>query len=251
MHRFYLPPEACRRTALVLGGSEAHHALRVLRLRANESVVVLDGAGGEYHCAVTALQRREVELAVTRRNSVPPLPYQLTLAQALPKGKLMETIIQKATELGVHRIVPLLSDRVVTQLDDERAETRLEKWRATAIEAVKQCGSAWLPRIEPAVTPAAWLSHGEKFDLTFIGSLQPDARHPREWLRRFREQHGRAPVSVCVWVGPEGDFTAAELRAAQDAGARPITLGRLVMRCDTAAVSCLAVLNSELQWAEH
>jgi 16S rRNA (uracil1498-N3)-methyltransferase len=168
--------------------------------------------------------------------------------QAIPKGRIIESIIQKAAELGAARIVPLLSERVVAQLDEESAESKAEKWRQTAVEAIKQCGSAWLPQVDLPVTPKAFLARGETFDLSLIGSLQNDGRHPRNYVESFCTNHGRLPQSVCVWVGPEGDFTPAELIAAKSAGALPITLGRLVLRSETAAVYCLAVLNYELQW---
>lgn len=248
MHRFYLPPAQCQAPELKLTGREAHHALNVLRVRRGERVVVLDGAGGEWLCEVRAPGRDELKLVVLQRNTMPPLPCRLTLLQAIPKGKIIETIIQKAAELGAARIVPLLSERVVAQLDEESAESKAEKWRQTAVEAIKQCGSTWLPQVDPSLTPRAFLARGEKFDLALIASLQSDSRHPREYVESFYADHGRLPKSVCIWVGPEGDFTPAEMNAARSAGALPITLGRLVLRSETAATYCLAVLNYELQW---
>jgi 16S rRNA (uracil1498-N3)-methyltransferase len=247
LHRFYLNPEHCHDTTLVLTGREAHHGLNVLRLRAGERVTVLDGVGHEYLCEVQELNRDSVRLAVRQKNSISALPFQVTLLQAIPKGKLFEAIVQKATELGVSRIVPLLSERVVTHLDDERAEHKVDKWRAVAIEAIKQCGSAWLPQMDPPASPQAFLSQNDKFDLMLVASLQDDRRHPREWFRKFEADMGRLPGSVGVWVGPEGDFTPAELNAIKAGGAWPISLGRLVLRSETAAVYCLSILNYELQ----
>ncbi len=247
MHRFYLPPEECQTATLILEHREAHHGLHVLRLRRGERVAVLDGAGHEYLCEAQELDREAIRLEVLQKNSIAPLPYQLTLLQAVPKGKLMETIIQKATELGVHRIVPLLSERVVTHLDEESSEHKVDKWRATAIEAIKQCGNPWLPQIEAPLAPKAFLARNEHFDLALIASLQPGSRHPRELFRAFHAERGRLPQAVGVWVGPEGDFTPAEMNAAKSAGALPITLGRLVLRSETAAIYCLSILNYELQ----
>ena len=164
----------------------------------------------------------------------------------MPKGKLIESIIQKATELGASRIVPLLSERVVTHLRGKQTR-KTDKWQLVAIEAIKQCGSAWLPKVEPLVTPVQFLVRQEKFDLALIASLQSGARHPREYFRDFLAQQGRAPKSLCVWIGPEGDFTPAEVASIQAAGTLPITLGRLVLRTETAAIYCLSVLNYELQ----
>lgn len=246
MHRFYLPPEQCRDNTLVLAEREAHHALNVLRVRAGERVVVLDGAGQELLCEAKE-PGEELRLNVAQRNRVLPLPFQITLLQAIPKGKIMESIIQKATELGVHRIVPLLSDRVVTQLDEESGPARAEKWRQTAIEALKQCGSAWLPQVDAPVSPKAILAQGDRYELPLIASLQNDSRNPREYFKRFHAEQNRLPKTVCVWIGPEGDFTPAEMNAAKSAGMLPITLGRLVLRSETAAIYSLSVLNYELQ----
>jgi 16S rRNA (uracil1498-N3)-methyltransferase len=247
MHRFYLPPAQCQDKHLILTEGEAHHAVNVLRVRHGERLMVLDGAGQELLCEVDKPDHGKLKLTVVQRNAVPPLPYQITLLQAIPKGKIFESIIQKAVELGAHRIVPLLSDRVTTQLDDESAATKVEKWRLTAIEAIKQCGSAWLPQIEAPLTPKAYLARNEKFELPLIASLQSDCRHPREYFKTFFAEKKRLPKTVCVWVGPEGDFTPAEMSAVKSAGMLPITLGRLVLRSETAAIYSLSVLNYELQ----
>lgn len=232
---------------MALSGDEGHHAARVLRLRRGDAVTVLDGAGGELACVVAEVAGSRVRLEVTARRTVPPPPFRITLLQALPKGKLFESVVQKATELGVDRIVPLLSERVVAQLDDRKAASRQAEWQQVAVEACKQCGQAWLPRVEAPVTPAAFLARGERFDLPLVASLQPGSRSPRRWFEEYRARAGVRPVSVSVWVGPEGDFTAAEVAAIVAGGARPITLGPLVLRVETAAVYCLSVLNYELR----
>ena len=247
MHRFFLPPPECRGDALSLTGGEAHHALHVLRLRRGEMVIVLDGAGSELICEVRGSGRDAVQLAVSKRSSVPPPAGRITLLQAVPKGKTIETIIQKATELGASRVVPLLSERVAVRLDASAAVQKAEKWQGIAIEAIKQCGQPWLPKIEAPVTPEEFLARREVFDLALIASLQPGARHPREYFQAFRAEHGRWPGSLGVWVGPEGDFTNTEVAAAIGQGARPISLGPLVLRSETAALYCLSILNYELQ----
>jgi 16S rRNA (uracil1498-N3)-methyltransferase len=250
MHRFYLPAERSRGDSLALTGREAHHAAHVLRVRRGERVAVLNGAGQELRCEVGAAARDRVDLAVIERREALPREFSVTLLQAIPKGKTIEAIIEKATELGAARIVPLLSERVVVQLDAASAAAKLEKWHWVAVDAIKQCGTPWLPRIEPPTTPREFLGRREPFDLPLVASLQPGSRHPREYFGRFKEQHGRPPASVCVWVGPEGDFTAGEVRAMECAGARPMTLGPLVLRSETAAVYCLSVISYELRSSE-
>lgn len=249
MHRFYLPPERCTGTALRLDEREAHHALHVLRVKRGEPVVVLDGVGHEFLCEIANCSPKNVTLSVKQKNVVPPPRCPITLLQAVPKGKIIESIIQKSVELGAHRIVPLLTDRVVTELGEKDKANKQVKWQQVAIEAIKQCGAAWLPKIETPTTIQQFLAGKEKFDLSLVGSLQTDRRHPRECFQEFRVKHGRLPERVAVWIGPEGDFTLDELKAIQTSGAQPISLGRLVLRVETAAIYCLAIISYELQAA--
>jgi 16S rRNA (uracil1498-N3)-methyltransferase len=247
MYRFYLPPKNCAGETLRLDGREAHHALKVLRVKYGELVAVLDGAGNEFLCTVENCSRDAVTLSVSLKNFKPPPPCRITLLVAIPKGKIIEGIIQKSVELGAHRIVPILSERVVTQLDGESGEHKRDKWRGVAIEAIKQCGAPWLPEIEAPVTIENFLARKEKFDLSLVASLQKERRHPQEVLQEFEKADGRLPQSIGVWIGPEGDFTLDELKAIQESGATPVSLGKLVLRVETAAVYCLSVLNYELQ----
>jgi 16S rRNA (uracil1498-N3)-methyltransferase len=247
MHRFYLSPERCAGNSLRLDGREAHHALKVLRVKYGELVAVLDGNGNEFLCTVENCSRDAVTLSVSLKNFAPAPPYSITLLVAIPKGKIIESIIQKSVELGARRIVPLLTERVVSHLDGESADHKREKWRHVAIEAIKQSGAARLPEIESPLTIEQFLARTEKFDLSLVGSLQKERRHPREIFREFEKLNGRLPQSVGVWIGPEGDFTLDELKTIQNSGAFPISLGNLVLRVETAAVYCLSILNYELQ----
>jgi 16S rRNA (uracil1498-N3)-methyltransferase len=188
-----------------------------------------------------------VKLAIRERRTHTPPVCPITLIQSLPKGKIIETIIQKATELGVARVVPLITERVVSQLAEKDAARKRAKLQAVAVEAIKQCGSAWLPQIETPMTLNQFLARGEPFELPLIASLQGDSKPAQEYFRAFQARHGRRPQSACVWVGPEGDFTPAETAAIKTGGALPITLGRLVLRVETAAIYCLSILRYELE----
>jgi 16S rRNA (uracil1498-N3)-methyltransferase len=247
MHRFFIPPENCRGESLRLDGREAHHALHVLRLKHGDHVTVLDGAGNTFLCEVVNVAKDSLTLAVREKKSAPAPPCPVTLLVAIPKGKIIEDIIQKSVELGTQRIVPLLTERVVTQLDNAASESKREKWQQVAIEAIKQCGAAWLPLVEKPQTISEFLSRGEKIELSFVGSLQTERRHPHEWILEFQQHHGRPPHNAGVWIGPEGDFTLTELQTIEAAGAKPITLGELTLRVETAAIFCLSFLNYELR----
>src|ERR1043166_6052051 len=168
MHRFYLPPDECRGTSLMLRGREAHHALHVLRVREGERVTVLNGVGSELQCEITGQMRGALPLRVLNRKVFPAPLCAITLLQAIPKGKIMESIIQKATELGVSRIVPILSERVVTQVDAAGAEAKGHKWQQVAMEAIKQCGSAWLPKVEAPLALKEFMARGERFELALV-----------------------------------------------------------------------------------
>jgi 16S rRNA (uracil1498-N3)-methyltransferase len=243
MHRFHLPPEQCQ-DELTLTDAEGHHAISVLRVQSGDQVSVLDGAGREMFCVVRNVERKTVKLAIEQTETSPAPRCPVTLVQAIPKGKLFETILQKATELGAARIIPLLSERVVAHLDDEGVKHKHEKWQQTAIEAIKQCGQRWLPQVEPPITLPALLARNGVADLALVGSLRRNARHPREYFQSL-------PKSVRLWIGPEGDFAPAEIDAIEASGAFPITFGPLVLRSDTAAIYALSFVNYELQAADQ
>lgn len=247
MHRFYLPPDQVAQPELTLNERESHHAVNVLRLRKGERVAVLDGAGNECLCEVVAADKKAVRLVVKQRNAHEPLPYKITLLQAMTKSKSMESIVQKATELCVHRIVPLSAERSVIQVDAVDAKAKVEKWRTIAIDSIKQCGCPWLPKIDEPMTPRQFIARNEAADLPLIASLQANTRHPREHVEGFMVEHNRAPTTISIWIGPEGDFTPAESNDILSAGTLPITLGKVVLRSETAAVYCLSALNYELQ----
>lgn len=249
MHRFFLPAAECRDAELQLTEREAHHALHVLRVRQGDRVSVLDGEGHEFRCEVLSVARPAVRLKVVRTESATVPICRTTLLQAIPKGKLFDFIIQKATELGAFRIVPLLTERVVTLLDEMDGAHKAEKWRQVAIEAIKQCGALWLPQIEPPVTPAQFLARHEPIELPLIAALQGETCHPRRCFEDFHATRGRMPSSAAVWIGPEGDFTPTEAELILTSGAIPITLGPQVLRTETAALYCLSVIQYEFQAA--
>ena len=146
MHRFYLAPNDWSSAALT--GTEAHHARNVLRLQPGDRVVLFDGQGREGTAEITALDSAAVRLRILQEAVTPPLRARITLAQAIPKGKNMDLIVQKAVEIGAAEIFPLLSARTVVHLDPESAAQKQAKWQTVALEAAKQCGQNWLPQVQ-------------------------------------------------------------------------------------------------------
>ncbi len=272
MHRFYISPENWNPDALALTGSEAHHARGVLRAKRREKLVLFNGCGREITAEIVDLTDDEIRLRKLHEAETPPLRCRIVLGQAIPKGKNMELIVQKAVEIGAAEIAPIISDRTVVQVDPESAAQKQAKWQQIAIEAAKQCGQNWLPRVhaprklanffdavEAGASPAESLMSQPtsalggslqkdivRFDLRLIGSLQPGAQHLKKILADYSSEHPHRPQSVLMLVGPEGDFTPAELALARSRGCRPITLGPIILRVETAAIYCLSVLSYEL-----
>jgi len=249
MHRFHLPPE--RWESGQLDASESHHCATVLRLPEGEKVTVFDGAGREASATITSSTSTGVGLKLGPSTLTPPPPCRIILGQAVPKGKNMDLIVQKAVELGAAHIFPLLSDRTIVQLDAGEADKKREKWAEIAVEACKQCGQNHLPGVTRPLAPKAFFESGDRSELLVIASLQPDARPLKSVLKDFCETHHRLPKSATVLVGPEGDFTPAELSLAKSHGFLPITLGPIILRTETAAIYCLSVLGHELFSSEQ
>jgi 16S rRNA (uracil1498-N3)-methyltransferase len=246
MHRFYIAPEEWNPAAIVLHDTEAHHARDVLRLKPGDRAVVFNGRGREITGEIVELTKREVRLRKLQQNETAPLRVRITLGQAIPKGKNMELIVQKAVEIGAAEVAPLISQRTIIDLDQKEGEQKRQKWQQIAIEAAKQCGQNWLPQIQTPRKLKDFFAQQSANDIRLIGSLQPDALHLKNILSEYRERHGDRPQSVLMMIGPEGDFTPAELALAKTNGCVPITLGPIILRVETAAIYCLSVLSYEL-----
>ncbi len=259
MHRFYLPPENWNPAALLLCDSEAHHARHVLRFKVGDKAVLFNGRGREITAEAVEVGRAEVRFRKLHESETPPLRCRITLGQAIPKGKNMDLIVQKAVEIGAAEIAPLISERTIVELDAKEAGQKQAKWQQTAIEAAKQCGQNWLPQVQTprklkdffSSVAAVYDRRSEAraslpFDLRLIGSLQSDAQHLKTILTNYVAEHGERPISVLMLIGPEGDFTPAELALARSHGCQPITLGPIILRVETAAIYCLSVLSYEL-----
>jgi 16S rRNA (uracil1498-N3)-methyltransferase len=246
MHRFYLTPEKWNVDALVLAGAEARHAARVLRLKPGSRVAAFDGRGREVTAEIVSITRNEIRLRKLHEARTPPLRCRITLAQAIPKGKNMDLIVQKAVEIGAAEIAPLLSDRTVVSVGEEAVAQKQQKWQQIAIEAAKQCGQNWLPVVHAPKTVRDFFPAAPHFDLQLIGSLQSDSVHLKTVLADYRREHSDRPASVMMCIGPEGDFTPAELNLARAHGCIPITLGPIILRVETAAIYCLSILSYEL-----
>ena len=237
-----------RSGALTLRGTEAHHARDVLRMKRGDRAVLFNGRGREITAEIIDLSCDEVHLRRLQETETTPFRCRITLGQAIPKGKNMDLIVQKAVEIGAAEIAPIISHRTVVQLDSESVAQKQSKWQQIAVEAAKQCGQNWLPRVHPPRKLDEFFSGAVEgaFDLRLIGSLQPDAQNFKKILADYSSEHGNRPCSALMLIGPEGDFTPAELGLARRHGCQPITLGPIILRVETAAIYCLSILSYEL-----
>jgi 16S rRNA (uracil1498-N3)-methyltransferase len=235
MARFHLPPANWH--AATLTGDEARHLSQVLRGKAGDVITVFDGHGRRASAKVLQVSRDRVSLEIFEVVSPAPPQPRITLAQAIPKGKTMDLIVQKAVELGVAGIEPLVTRHTIVQ----PGEGKSEKWTRVALEACKQCGQDMLPEISPALAFDTWIAGAAKISgLKLIASLAPGAQAMREVLRAHP-----ATTEATILVGPEGDFSPQETAAALAAGFIPVSLGNIVLRVETASLFCISALRYE------
>jgi 16S rRNA (uracil1498-N3)-methyltransferase len=234
-HRFYAPPSQISGTHITLDADEAHHLTRVLRLPVGARVFAFDGCGHEYACQIATADKRNATLAI-----VEPLPgavespLQLTLAQALLKNDKFDWVVQKITELGVTRLVPLLTEHCDIRKAEERADARLQRWRRIALEAVKQCGRR---RLLDIAEPLSWAEYCAQTSTNGLNLI-------------FSERGGQklntlpsTATAVSVAIASEGGWSEAELQLADQHGFTPIHLGPRILRAETAAVAGAALLQ--------
>ncbi|MEW6130342.1 MAG: 16S rRNA (uracil(1498)-N(3))-methyltransferase [Acidobacteriota bacterium] len=241
--RFYASPDAINDRRITLSGDESHHLLRVLRLQAGDEVFVFDGCGQEYRCqfveAKSKLAVVEIGEALT---DVVESPLAITLAQALVKGEKFDLIVQKATELGVSRIVPLATARADMKLNAEQANKRQDRWHRIALEALKQSGRRTLVAIEK---PSAI----DKFIATHDSESQGEIIFFNERGGALLDQTMSELINkdaVTVMIGPEGGWGDDEIDCFNQCGAKAVTLGRRILRSETAALVAVTLLQHRL-----
>ncbi|RDJ00682.1 16S rRNA (uracil(1498)-N(3))-methyltransferase [Dyella solisilvae] len=222
---------------LALPSQAGEHVARVLRLVAGDPITLFNGDGRDYSALIQAVGKREVTVQIQASQALDnesPLP--LTLAQGVARGEKMDLIVQKATELGVARIVPLLTERSEVKLDPARAEKRLAHWRAVAASACEQSGRACVPEIVAAVPLEAWL-RGLADDGALRLALLPEGTQRANALRF-------TPAGGLLVVGPEGGLGVRDVAALTEAGFAGLTLGPRILRTETAGLAALAALQA-------
>ncbi len=240
--RYYIAPEAWSADEMIVSGEEAHHLLHVLRGKAGDQVLLMDGQGREATTEILESSRKEARLRVIQQRATPPPAIELTLIQSIPREQKMDFIVQKSTELGIRHIYPVVSEHGVVRLKPGEDAGKRDRWRKIALSAAKQSGGLWIPEIHPVQTLIEGLGALPRFDVWMTCSLEPDALPLRDVIRSAQANR---PRSIGFLVGPEGDLTVRERAAARNGGARMVSLGSHVLRSETAALYVLSVLQYE------
>ena len=240
--RCFIPSSEWSPSRLIANGDEAHHMLHVLRVKAGQPIEAFDGAGKTADAEIVAIQKHRVEMRVLQQRENPRPAVAITLIQAVPREQKMDLVIQKAVELGVAGIIPVLTRHSLVRIQKDVGNAKQARWDKIAINSAKQCGSVWLPAIVPVQTFADFIKNIPRFDLLLTCSLESDARPLKEILQSVKPL---APKSIAFLVGPEGDLSQEEHADVRRAGARPVSLGGLVLRTETAALYALGVLKYE------
>lgn len=238
MPRFYAPPSQWDGQCVTLDAFEGRHAIDVMRLKEGSRAVVFDGLGRSAFAVLRSYSKRGVDLELESVRFDPKPDFGVTLVQALPKGKLMEWIVEKAVELGATRVVAMLSERTVVRLDDPERARKQEKWFRIAVEACKQSGQNWIPQIDsPQNIDDVLAGDSQTGELSVIGSLRPSARPIADVFSKTEFD------AVRLIVGPEGDFSEAEIDAFLAKKAVEVSLGGLILRSETAALYMLCAAS--------
>lgn len=244
MHRFFAEQSAIGKDEIVLTGADVNHIRNVLRMRPEDEILIADGQGSEYRCRLTKLEEAEIYAEILwKLDGNAELPSPITLFQGLPKSDKMDLIVQKCVELGVSRIVPVSTKRAVVKLDAKKEQTRLKRWSTISESAAKQSGRGVIPEITAVLTFQKALEEARKLDVFLI----PYER--AENMMETRRVMGaiKPGQSIGIFIGPEGGFEETEVEEAVSTGAKAITLGKRILRTETAGLAVLAMLNYLLE----
>lgn len=255
MYRFYHDEGADADGRLVLTGTDVNHIRNVLRMRVGERLIVCDGKGKDYYCRIDALEEGQIVVRVEEvRKSESELPVCITLYQGLPKKDKMELIIQKAVELGAAEIVPVAMKRCIVKLEDEKKEAKKrERWQAISESAAKQSGRGTIPKVAKTVSFSEALQVAKKRGMVLVPYEQAEGMHAckaaaEEIIGRWKKADGDR-VEISVFIGPEGGFEDEEIAEAQKAGAILVSLGKRILRTETAGLTALSILMYEIECA--
>ena len=248
MPRFFVDPSQVEGDRIIIRGGDVNHIRNVLRMRTADGLSVSDGQGRDYYCHIEQMDPEKICLRIDNSwDSYVDLPVRLTLFQGIPKGDKMDWIVQKAVELGAHAVVPFSAKRSIVKLDEKKAKKKQERWQAIAKGAAEQSGRSRIPEVRQVTTFAGALDAASDLDVILIPYELEDGME-----KTARTIENIAPgQSVGIFIGPEGGFEETEVEQAKERGAQPVTLGKRILRTETAGLTTLSILMYHLESRNH
>ncbi len=245
MYQFFVEPSQIQGKRIIITGSDVNHIKNVLRMKPGEEISVSNGMDGrEYRCGIEEFAEDTVvcTLRFVKEEGV-ELPAEIYLFQALPKADKMELIVQKAVELGVHEIIPVAAKRCVVKLDEKKAANKVNRWQGISEAAAKQSRRGVIPLVHTPVTFQEAVETAKDMDVRLIPyELAEDMSHTRSLIEAVRPGQ-----RIAVFIGPEGGFEEGEIQTALAAGIEPVTLGKRILRTETAGLTVLSWLMYHLE----
>lgn len=251
MHWFYVEHSQILENEIIITGDDVNHIKNVLRMEKGENIVICDGEGKDYYCSIREIEKDKVIAGILEINDTETeLPVKLYLFQGLPKKDKMELVIQKAVELGAYEIIPVSMKRCVAKIEDSKKEKKkLERWQSISTSAAKQSGRGMIPNIHSVLSFEEALEMAKSLDCTIVPYEQADGIEDSHTIVK----KAATQTSVGIFIGPEGGFDDKEIAKAINAGFEPITLGKRILRTETASLTILSILmfEAELQQQSH
>lgn len=245
MYRFFVEPAQVGEKEIIITGSDVNHIKNVLRMKPEETILISSGESLEYTCYIRELKEEEIIAHIMYvQESGYELPSRLYLFQGLPKSDKMELIIQKAVELGVHEIIPVASKRAVVKLDEKKEEKKRTRWQAISESAAKQSKRMYVPEVRKVMSFSQAVEYAGQLDVVLVPyELAKGMGETREIIGQIKKGQ-----SVGIFIGPEGGFEEAEVElAVEKANAKAITLGKRILRTETAGLTVLSILMFTLE----
>ncbi len=245
MYQFFVEPGQIQGRRIIITGSDVNHIRNVLRMKPGEEIAVSNGTDGrEYRCGIESFTEDEVicSLRFVKEDGV-ELPSRIHLFQGLPKADKMELIVQKAVELGAYEVVPVAARRCVARLDEKKAPSRINRWQGIAEAAAKQSRRGIIPQVHPVMNMREAVAYARTMEVKLIPyELAENMGHTKEVLGAVKPG-----TDIAVFIGPEGGFEQEEIELATAAGIEPVTLGRRILRTETAGLTVLSWLMYHLE----
>ena len=244
MHHFFVTSEQVKENSIYIDGSDVNHIKNVLRMKVGEELQISDGNNKKYLCEIESMTSEEVCVQIVEEQSADTeLSSKIYLFQGLPKSDKMELIVQKAVELGVYEIIPVATKRAVVKLEEKKASKKVERWNSIAEGGAKQSGRNVIPKVTGVMSYKEAIAYAKQLDVVLI---------PYELAEGMQETKTIISQivlgqSIGIFIGPEGGFETSEVEYAMEHGIKPITLGRRILRTETAGLTTLSILMYHLE----